>query len=377
MTDTIALIGRAPSTRKYIADIAPDALIYTIAACNDLVDRIDACVEIHKPELLAHKNYSPELWAWLQEPHDFPILMHDAIPEVPASVRYPKEEALALVNIVRNGGRRNEYMASSFDWLMAYAILQNPRRIEVYGYDMSSDTEYIYQREGASGWLMFAAGRGIEVYIPDECALLKADMLYGYDGAQAVTGARIAELRVRALGWFDEAKEHLETLYQSLPRGDVIDVEDERAALFRAASDARDAYFIRSGVLQSLDELRDRFSLDDIVTRQQLELQKRMAGLEMQRRMSFLNFWEGVISDRKQRLDDNSTDPHNAAIFLQELHDAHKKQNSSRDEFFTWKGGTLLLDQLIRECDLRFNPDWVPVAEIATIPVEVSEPNAT
>jgi len=371
MIDTITLIGRAPSTRHHIADIGPDEKIYTIAACWDIVPRIDACVEIHPLWALSHPNYdsSGELWKWIKQPHDFPLYMQDRYANVPASVRFPKEDALGQVPIFR-GDKRNEYASSSFDWLMGLVILEQPRRIKIIGYDMGSETEWRYQREGASSWINFAAGRGIEVWLPPECSLLRG-MLYGYEGAQAIQYKRLDRLSKQADKWMADKRVHFETLNESIPRAETVETAEGNGLLYQDLSKARDDFFLMSGARQALDELREKSGIGDIITRQALETQSTVARVENMKLSSALNFWEGVVRDRKQRYDDNKAFPDNAGIFLRELEDAHKRQNKARDDFFTWKGALQMVNELIHECDFGPNKDWSPVSDVLSLEVDV------
>ncbi len=369
MIDTITLIGRSPSSRHYIEQIEKGEKVYTIAACYDLAPWIDACVEIHHDWMLRHERYNLDMLRWLQEARGFPIYMQRHYEDIPESVPYPREEVLDMVRIMR-GDKRNDYACSSFDWLMGLAILHQPKRIKVIGYDMSSETEYRYQRESATGWMYFAAGRGIEVWLPPECKMIQADMLYGFEGAQAIKYERLVELHEQAQDWMQEAEAHHKMLLERLPRTEKIEDAEQFRSAYEDVSDARDTFFINSGVVQAIVELRERFTLGDIITRQELETQRTFSNVKVTEKMSFLNFWEGVINDRRQRYEDNRNHNGNAEIFLHELQQAYGSQNTARDEFFTWKGGLLLLDRLISECDLVYNPDWRPVTDIRRVDVE-------
>jgi len=53
-------------------------------------------------------------------------------------------------------------------------------RIEIFGIELLGEGEYADQREAMSFWMGQAAGMGIEVWIPEECALLDAP-LYAYE----------------------------------------------------------------------------------------------------------------------------------------------------------------------------------------------------
>jgi len=53
-------------------------------------------------------------------------------------------------------------------------------RIEIYGFEMSGEIEYVQQKACAEFWIGVALGMGIEVYSPTNCQLLFSP-LYGGD----------------------------------------------------------------------------------------------------------------------------------------------------------------------------------------------------
>jgi len=148
--------------------------------------RLDRLVEIHPVWIQAasgKEEYQKprEHWEWLKKNREIPVYMMTRHPDVPMSVQYPLRDAMALVP----PDRRRRVFTSSFDYLMALALVEGVRRIEVYGFEMGSDTEYRYQREGAAYWIATADALGVEVVLPDNTALLK-NKLYGYEGGSMI-----------------------------------------------------------------------------------------------------------------------------------------------------------------------------------------------
>lgn len=375
MHDTIALVGRAPGTRHWIARLPEDVPIYSIAACWNIIPReMTACVEIHYQWWFSHPRYAPKMYEWMQQPHPFPIYTQEVYTDVPSSVAYPFADVLALANVKRCAGADwqetiNQYFTSSYDYLIGLAILHNPRRIISVGYDMASDTEYRYQREGGAFWLGVAAGRGIEVVIPEECPMLRG-MLYGYGGAQAIRRERIERLRIQALAWCDKAQENMRIAAEALPDDHATrTTEPEIRALYEDMGRARDELFLMDGVRQAVDQLLERFTMSDIVTRQELETQTAVANTQYVKLGSMLNFWEGVLKDRAQRLDHNRHDPGNERAFTSELADAQEQLIRTRSEFMVWKGGVQTLRMLVDECDMLYRPDWKPTTFLASVSV--------
>jgi hypothetical protein len=136
---------------------------------------------------------------YLLQPHPYPIYMIEAYPEVPAAVRYPIEDALALLPESSISGEMREYVgaidaevaarryfSSSFAYQMALAMLQNRNPIYVWGYDMATDTEWFYQRPNCEWWIGFAQGKGFDVIVSSQSPLCKVKKMYGYEGYQMV-----------------------------------------------------------------------------------------------------------------------------------------------------------------------------------------------
>ena len=130
-----------------------------------------------KPEYQKARDH----WEWLQNNKTIPIYMLEQRPEVPMCRRYLIEGVGALLP----ERRRHKVFTSSFDFLMGLAIYEGFERIECYGFEMGSDTEYKYQREGAAYWIAQCDARGIELVLPENTALLK-NKLYGYEGGSMI-----------------------------------------------------------------------------------------------------------------------------------------------------------------------------------------------
>ena len=155
-------------------------------AYNYKIPRLDRIFEMH-PVWMQARSQKPEFqkvrdhWEWLKNNQDIPVYMMELRPEVPKAVRYPIESVSELVPV----SRRRKVFTSSFDYLMALAICEGYERIECYGFEMGSDTEYRYQREGAAYWIAQCDARGIELVLPENTALLRNKM-YGYEGGSMI-----------------------------------------------------------------------------------------------------------------------------------------------------------------------------------------------
>lgn len=203
--NTVALVGFAENTRDLSRQSSADEF-WTLNRSWYFDWKIDRLFEMHTLEYLSDPNNADTRgsqdkgykshWDWLQEPHDFPIYCLEAYPEIPGSVKYPLDEVMADVfcNTYR-GEERLTLFASTFDYMVALAIHERVKRIEVYGFEMATGTEYQYQQNSGNLLMGIAAGRGIEVVIPEESVLIPRMKLYGYEGAQMITRQTIESYR--------------------------------------------------------------------------------------------------------------------------------------------------------------------------------------
>jgi hypothetical protein len=153
--------------------------------------------------------------------------MIDRYNEVPASVRYPLEAICEdLLPGFTRDGEMVRYFTSSVCLAFALAIHQRYERIELYGVEMASDTEYVYQREGVYFWIGVAIGRGVQVVLHPKCGLFRAPV-YGYESETEIrTEAfvnRIEELRAQipaVTQHLDAANDdHMEKLNHAMRHG--------------------------------------------------------------------------------------------------------------------------------------------------------------
>ena len=180
---TVAIVGTHPATR----DLAPyqnnsiDIWVFNSMAVQDWVKRASAVFDLHQPATFA--QYDDKYKAWMHSKKTETFYTLSAYGDMPGSTPYPYERVCRA--LLKNFGRGAnldpiEYFTSSPCYAIALAIYKRYERIEFYGIQMESNTEYIYQRDGIAFWLGLAAGLGIQVYIPDDCSMFKAPR-YGYD----------------------------------------------------------------------------------------------------------------------------------------------------------------------------------------------------
>lgn len=157
--------------------------------------RADRWFQIHTSESWQRETAKRGIkghYEWLKtNPWNIPIYMQYWHDEIPKSVAYPLREICGLFfKNFRRGDEKVKYFTSSFAYYMGVALLEGRseehidlgisrfNRIEVYGFEMSDEIEYVKQKACAEFWIGLALGLGIEIYTPVNCQLLWSN-LYG------------------------------------------------------------------------------------------------------------------------------------------------------------------------------------------------------
>lgn len=184
----IAICGTAPSS----AGLAPyDDPSWTIWGCSPGLmgaKRIDTWFEMHPAWMYADDSTYCQFLRSL----DCPVWLIEPQPEIPQGVLFPKDR------VVDEFGPW--FFTSTVAWMMAYAILQKPEEVGLWGVDMSATEEYGYQRAGCHFFIQEARKRGIRVTAPFQSDLMQPPLLYGYSFASPMwrkLNARRQELLAR------------------------------------------------------------------------------------------------------------------------------------------------------------------------------------
>ena len=205
MNDTVAIVGTHSKTRLLVPYDDPSVDIWVLnESATDAPDgerwvkRCDAVFQMHAPEIFEslHNMSDPKHYEWLRQEHDFPIYMQEFNPDIPASVKYPREEMRRLFEKFHQGveQKNREVYESSMDFAVALAVHLGYETIKIYGVECEADTEYLRQREGLKFWTGYVLGRGmwLETYSGD--AMFDRPV-YGYEGT---VRQDIEEYRTRA-----------------------------------------------------------------------------------------------------------------------------------------------------------------------------------
>jgi hypothetical protein len=166
--------------------------------------------------------------------------MQDVDPRIPDSVRYPIEGVLAMVPY--------RYLRSSPAMALALAIYQGYRRIELYGSDLTSNTEYSYQAVNYAFWIGLAHGRGVDLRLKCWENEFYHQPLYGYDGELDLDHSIYEQRRAEnEKAWkvndmqFTRLKDRLDNALLDHKTQEVIQILPELDAIAQAAGETAGA----------------------------------------------------------------------------------------------------------------------------------------
>lgn len=168
--------------------------------------KCDAFFQMHHEAIWRNpKNRSDNKhYKWLKSGKTPPVYMQEAYPEVPKSIRYPIGDVISIIKNVMIGVDKEEkqfkYFSSTPDFalaLAAYFCKRDKRydRIEVWGIELETESEYIYQRMGFGFWLGYISAIGVNLTIH---GALFNEPMYGYEGDVLISSAQIKK-RIREL----------------------------------------------------------------------------------------------------------------------------------------------------------------------------------
>ena len=171
----VAVVGLAPSTHDDAPYKDPDWEVWGLPWDNDRYPHFDRLFDIHPLECIRKATpsfYPPRYEDRLRELCDLgaALYMQKAYPDIPNAIEYPLEEVSSLVG---------DYYNSSIAYMLALAIFEGYDKIGIWGVDMIGQgepghaDEYRDERPNCEYLLGFAKAKGIEIYLPDECPLLK------------------------------------------------------------------------------------------------------------------------------------------------------------------------------------------------------------
>lgn len=178
--DTVAIIGSHPGRRDEYDFERDDCDVWVF---NEAVktetnsgfapaDKVSAVFQLHKPVIWKNPNNRNDKnhFEFLQNT-DIPVFMIEEYEEVPSSVKYPLDEIREKIG--------DKLLTSSVAEGLALAAYLGYKRVEIYGVEMETNTEWSTQRPGVCFWAGYLRGMGVEV---DEHWNIYNTPVYGFEG---------------------------------------------------------------------------------------------------------------------------------------------------------------------------------------------------
>ena len=168
----VAIIGLADSTHGDAPYLDSDWELWGLPWDEERWLYFDRLFDIHPLECIKEaipSFYQPDYLSILKS-LEYTVYMQKAYSDIPNAIEYPLEEVSALVG---------DYYNSSIAYMLAMAIFEEVDKIGVWGVDMSAPgqpghaNEYRDERPNCEYLLGFAKAKGIEIYLPEKCPLLK------------------------------------------------------------------------------------------------------------------------------------------------------------------------------------------------------------
>lgn len=131
-------------------------------------------IDIHPPHCFTtqKKNGFADYYEFLRRTH-IPIYMQRVVPEIPTSVKYPRDIIKSLWPGVPFG--------SQTAWMVALALLEGVTHLGFWGVSYEHKTEYSRQRANAEHWVGIARGSGVQIVLPKSTPFCREPVEdYGY-----------------------------------------------------------------------------------------------------------------------------------------------------------------------------------------------------
>lgn len=206
MKKTLVIMGSHPNGARNFDWTRTDCDIWLFneAPSNEKYKKSDAVFQLHTEAIWkSPKNRSDEgHYAWLKSGKTPKVYMQEKYKDVPKSVKYPIKDVIGLTdNIKLANGKRFKYLTSSPDLALAlvaqmYKEGKRYERVEIWGIELETESEYRHQRTGFGFWVGYLAALGVNLEIHNH---IFNSLIYGYEGDIALSSKdiqkRIDELK--------------------------------------------------------------------------------------------------------------------------------------------------------------------------------------
>lgn len=186
----IALIGTA-STVDFAPWYDPTWEIWSHASSAEKWPRVDRAFEMHPECVWRETKHKKHYLKWLQAAR-VPVYMLEQFPDIAASVRYPRERLFAECRTMTGG---TLHYGSHADFMIHLALSEGVTHLGLFGchyVDPIKDGDRYEQLVAVKFWLGVAAGRGVQMVIPDGNPIFSTPKeVYGLESH--ATSAKYAE----------------------------------------------------------------------------------------------------------------------------------------------------------------------------------------
>lgn len=169
---SVAIVGFAPSFVD--APFADESIeIWSMNYHFEAIPRVTRIFELHSWEVILAEGHLARFAALT-----VPIYMQRHFDEIPTSVKYPIE-LMRDTYTLRKG--EAPYFTNTASYMIALAVEEGFEEIQLFGVDMSHDSEYGSQRPSCEFFLGVALGAGAKITTHPSSDILKTAFLYGYE----------------------------------------------------------------------------------------------------------------------------------------------------------------------------------------------------
>jgi hypothetical protein len=271
MKKILVIMGSHPNGSQYFDWTRKDCEIWLFneAPSDPKYKRCDVSFQLHHEAIWkSPKNRSDEKhYEWLKSGKTPLIYMQDKFKDVPRSVKYPLKDVLNLTkNIKLASGKDFKCFTSTPDIALALVAQmwkkgKKYKKVEVWGVELETQTEYNNQRMGFGYWLGYLTALGVNLEIHNN---MFTSPLYGYEGDIAISSKIISD-RIDGLkltlkdNYQKEAKEFL-ALIPGLGQKDISDVIQRELNLFTARNE--ESMFVLGQIKESQRYLEKAMAME-------------------------------------------------------------------------------------------------------------------